>query len=145
MLLKTFKRRVAIAEGAGIEDTIACSVINVLAMLGPKGTSDDETDGEESPKVVRRRKLEWLSDDVSLLMKTLETYEPRRRRRQFVTRGNSALRRRFRPNSVDEARAPVKKLPQNFYEKQWLQSLLPAARKGLGVKAVFPLPGLVGF
>lgn len=134
----------AIAEGAGIEHTVSHSISKILAMLGPKGTSDDETDGEGCPKVVRRRKLAWLSEDVSQLMWAVDTYESERRRRQFVTRGNTALERHYQYASIDEARAPVKHLPRNLYDTKWLQNLPPSTRKGLGIKKTeVPLPELV--
>jgi hypothetical protein len=122
----------------------------VVVALGVNGMSDDETDVDEAPdcrsapKILRRRKLRWLSNDVSLLMDAVESHQSVvSDSALYDARGNKALQRRFEPRSTNDKSLPVKGLPRNWYDQLFYKGLQPHEKKRLGRAPKVDLPFLV--
>lgn len=133
-------------HGGAFEEGISNQIGAILRKLGMTGMSDDETDTEKNvlPKVVRRRKLRWLSDDVSRLMEAIETYRPAVENSiLFDPRGNKPLKRLWEPRTTDRLRLPVRGLPMNWYDSDFRRKLTPSERRNLAWQAREEVPDLV--
>jgi hypothetical protein len=133
-----------------LDEDLRRSIDNVIVTLGVKGMSDDETDSDGSkqsrsaPKTLRRRKLWWLSNDVSLLMDAIESYRPAvSGSALFDARGNKALERRFEPHNINDQSLPVSGLPRNWYDRSFYQNLHMHEKKKLHRASDVDLPFLV--
>jgi hypothetical protein len=146
-------RRRAIVRCLPFDEELRASIDGVIIALGVNGMSEDETDTDalngnaqpkSSPKILRRRKLRWVSNDISLLMDAVESYRAAVADSAFYdARGNKALERRFNPHSINEKSLPVKGLPRNWYDQTFYQSLYPHERKKLRQASKVDLPFLV--
>ncbi|EIW74258.1 hypothetical protein CONPUDRAFT_160302, partial [Coniophora puteana RWD-64-598 SS2] len=143
----TLDRRVKIITYAyaGVPDGTWAEVNKVLKRLGSGGMSDDETDSEGPPKKVRRIRILWLHPDVSTLFRRVEDYAPAIGSELLSTSrpGNHAYQRIFEAIGDDESRPPIKCLPENWYNPDWLRTLSAAAREMLQAQPAVPLPNLV--
>ena len=118
----------------------------LLDALGPRGTSDDETDNDSKHanpdsrfKTVRRVDIGFLSSAIAGIWASVETYPSSTR----PSRGNRSFKRIANAKSIDKKRTPLPGLPINFYEPTWLQGASPHFRKR--IKAAVPLPVVVGY
>ncbi|KAI9459519.1 hypothetical protein HD554DRAFT_2041861 [Boletus coccyginus] len=123
-------------------DTIA----KIIAMLDVEGMSGDETDSPPTwkPKGLRRLELTWLSPSISLLFRSVESYEPAVRIENMREQiGNSSFVRHWEPRSKDTKSGPVGGLPRNWYNDDWFRGLDSGARKMLVAQKEVAIPTLV--
>ena len=117
----------------------------LLDALGPRGTSDDETDNDSEHanpdscfKTLRRVDTGFLSPAIAEIWASVETYPSSLR----LSRGNRSFKRIARAKSIGK-RTLLPSLPRNFYSPMWLQECSPHFRRH--VKADVPLPVLVSY
>lgn len=117
----------------------------LLDALGPRGTSDDETDDDSNHsnrdsrfKTLRRLDMGFLNPAMADIWAAVESYPLS----LCPSRGNRSFKRIAKAKSVSK-RAPLPGLPLNFYNPQWLPKSPPHFQKL--VKAEFPLPILVSY
>ena len=76
----------------------------------------------------------WRSGEVTSWLQVIDNVYLAQR---FTTDGRVTpgnwVRNRIRSTRVDRAAVPIKGLPANFYDKEWLRSLPPRKRRALGV------------
>lgn len=138
-------RRRALLPAIDVDKDTKKAIANILYTLGTSGMSDDETDSEPGviPKVVRRRKLNWLSEDVSAIMHALESYRPCVRESPlYDDRGNKPLKRRYVQSCIRTSR-PVTGLPLNWYDEEFIRSLSRFELQRLEIAPKERLPFLV--
>jgi len=116
----------------------------LLDALGPRGTSDDETDDDldnRNPdprfKSVRRVDMGFLNPAIAKIWASVESYPSS----LCPSRGNRAFKRSSQAKTINKNRTPLPGLPINFYDPQWLQA--SPSRFQRSAKAEFPLPVLV--
>lgn len=120
------------------------SVQLLLDALGPRGTSDDETDNDSDHrnpdprfKSVRRVDIGFLNPAIAKIWASVESYPSS----VCPSRGNRAFKRISDAKTINKNRKPLPGLPINFYEPKWFQTSTSCFRKS--AKAEFPLPVLV--
>ena len=114
--------------------------------MGTCGMSDDETDEElSSPpyKAVRRRRIEWLSEEITNMMHDIDTYTIPVAFGE--TCGNKPLPRDIQHRAVDcvKMRQPLPGLPVNYYDADFLRRCGTADRLRLDLRKDQPIPSLV--
>lgn len=124
----------------------------MINLLGTQGMSDDETEKEVEgvpkpaiPKVVRRRKLRWLSPDVSAVMHDIDSFRPTLQRSSlFDNRGNKPLKREIQHFVLNTQSIPVKSLPKNWYDGDFIRSQTDVEFKNLKVSHGREIPQVPG-
>ncbi|EIW81972.1 hypothetical protein CONPUDRAFT_152865 [Coniophora puteana RWD-64-598 SS2] len=139
------RKRIVTFVHAGIADDTWRDIDNVLTRLDSAGMSDDETDDEGPPKVLRRVRIPWLHPDISELFRRVESYHQAVRAETLthLHRGNRSYPRDYEAIHVDSARPVIQGLPANYYHPEWLRTLNDAARQMLQMQANSPLPDLM--
>jgi hypothetical protein len=102
------------------------AVAKIIARLDVEGMSGDETDSLPTwkPKGLRRLELTWLNPSISLLFRSVESYEPAvRTENMWEQIGNSSFVRHWEPRSKDTKLGPVGGLPHNWYNDDWFRGL----------------------
>lgn len=153
--VQTFLRRSRIVRhnreiGANLDFWDAAQ--DMLDALGEHGMSSDESEPEQATttpygrkrKTVRRIRRHWLSHDVALIWKHVESYYddlPAKHRR-----GNLPYDRIFeakeRPDAFIDPGSVVKDLPLNWYNQLWWKDLLPVRRATISRTPCEPLPDI---
>ncbi|KAI9567123.1 hypothetical protein HD554DRAFT_2270715 [Boletus coccyginus] len=121
------------------------TITKIIAMLDVEGMSGDETDSPPTwkPKGLRRLELTWLSPSISLLFRSVESYEPAVRIENMREQiGNSSFVRHWEPQSKDTKSGPVRGLPHNWYNDDWFRGLDSGARKMLVARKEVAIPTL---
>src|SRR5216683_6217594 len=118
----------------------------LLDALGPRGTSDDETDDDSKHvnpdsrfKTVRRVDIGFLSSAIAEIWAKVESYPSSTR----PSCGNCSFKRIAKAKLINKKRTPLPGLPINFYDPTWLQGTSPHFWKH--IKAEVPLPIVVGY
>ena len=102
------------------------------------GMSEDEPDWRSASGKVPHTyfvvRPAWRSEDVVPWLQVIDNVYLARRFKADgrVTAGNW-IRNRVRSGKVDQTAVPIKGLPVNFYDKEWLTSLPPKKRRALNV------------
>lgn len=111
----------------------------MLSKLTLEGVSSDESDANDNtkPAVVRRRI--WRSEEITMLMRFVAR---RRRIRASGHTPGSAPHPRDRSSAHQNVstRPAIAKLPINFYDQAWYDSLSHFERGLLQARAEYPLP-----
>ena len=102
------------------------------------GMSEDEPDWRSASGRVPMNyfviRPAWRSAEVTSWLQVIDNVYLSHR---FMTDGRTTpgnwIRNRVRSGKVDQTAAPIKGLPVNFYDKEWLQSLPPQSKRGLRV------------
>lgn len=108
------------------------------------GMSEDEADWRSSSGKTPTQYLvvcpAWRSKEVSSWLQVIDNVYLARRFKTDgrVTPGNW-VRNRIRSGRVSHTAEPVKSLPVNFYDKDWLESLTPRKRRALGASDAIDL------
>src|SRR6266852_4142680 len=101
-------------------------ISQMMEYLGCDGMSSNETDNEASSgiiKAVRRVRKGWLSEEISEVWHTAETYHRAQTQGQSK-RGNKPCRRNPVPVEGQQSYDRVTPgLPRNYYDSIWFQSL----------------------
>ena len=121
------------------------AIKEVICTLGAPGMSEDETDPEQDiiPKIVRRAKHEWLSDEVSMLMHSVETYGTfAQASRLYDSRGNKPLKRLLHNSPLKKGK-PITGLPMNWYDASFYRRLMDYEKRKLGAAPFKAIPVLV--
>ena len=108
------------------------------------GMSEDEPDWRSASGKVPTNyfvvRPAWRSAEVISWLQVIDNVYLARR---FMTDGRTTpgnwIRNRVRSGKVDQTAAPIKGLPVNFYDKEWLKSLPPRKRRGLRVSEAVDL------
>ena len=116
--------------------------IDILGQGG--GMSEDEPDWRSASGKVPTNyfviRPAWRSEEVTSWLKVIDNVYLARR---FTTDGRVTpgnwIRNRLRSGKVDQTATPIKGLPVNFYDKEWLRSLPPRKKRGLRVSGVVDL------
>lgn len=117
---------------------------DVIQLLDSGCMSSDDSEVEAygdgvTVETVRRRKLPWRSDTLTLLLHSVDSYasnnEPRKR-----GRGSNHRKLNHFNSSTSTACKPVKGLPRNFYNDS---SLGPLKTRTFAVIPSAPIPALV--
>lgn len=118
----------------------------LLDALGPRGTSDDETDNDldhRNPdprfKSVRRVDIGFLNPAIAKIWASVESYPSS----ACPSRGNRAFKRSSEAKLTSKNRIPLPGLPINFYDPEWFQASPSRFRRS--AKAEVPLPALVSY
>ena len=118
----------------------------LLDALGPRGTSDDETDDDSKHanpdsrfKTVRRVDIGFLSSAIAEIWASVESYPSSTR----PSHGSRSFKWIAKAKSINKKRTPLPGLPINFYDPTWLQGTSPHFRKR--IKAEVPLPIMVSY
>ncbi|KAI9462601.1 hypothetical protein HD554DRAFT_2041178 [Boletus coccyginus] len=122
------------------------TITKIIAMLDVEGMSGDEMDSPPTwkPKGLRRLELTWLSPSISLLFRSVESYEPAIRIENMREQiGNSSFVHHWEPRSKDTKSGPVGGLPRNWYNDDWFRGLDSGARKMLVARKEVAIPTLV--
>jgi hypothetical protein len=146
-ICQTYYRRRKICNLNYHRDPVAWNNVQLLLdALGPRGTSDDETDNDldhRNPdprfKSVRRVDIGFLSPAIAKIWASVKSYPSS----VCPLRGNRAFKRSSDAKSISKNRLPLPGLPINFYDPQWLQASPSRFRRS--VKAEIPLPVLVSY
>lgn len=102
------------------------------------GMSEDEPDRRSAARKIPSDYLvirpAWRSEEVTEWLRVMDRVYVATR---FTADGRATrgkwMRNRIPSNKVDTAATPVKGLPVNFYDEQWLKSLHPKKRKSLKI------------
>ena len=82
----------------------------------------------------------WRSAEVTSWLQVIDNvYLARRFTNDGRTTPGNWIRNRTRSGRVDNVAAPIKGLPINFYDKEWLKSLPPKKKRGLRVSEAVDL------
>jgi hypothetical protein len=100
----------------------------IIKIIGPEGTTDDETDGEEDDpqrphhkrKVFRRIAKPWRSVYFDNLFEALDSQRRDTDALGQPIHGNKPRHRLRDPQDLDRKIAPVG-LPINFYSDEWIR------------------------
>ncbi|KAI0258079.1 hypothetical protein BC834DRAFT_847648 [Gloeopeniophorella convolvens] len=138
----THNRRRRILQMNRSRDTQKWGEVEVmLNQLSRGGTSDDETEDEDAPgylKRVRRVQLKWLDKSIAEVFKRVEAYPMC----LHNTGGNRRFLRIFESTQTTEARRPIKGLPVNWYDGEWLNGLTDFAKVDLSPSKAVRIPSL---
>ena len=102
------------------------------------GISEDEPDWRSATGKIPSNyfvvRPVWRSEEVSSWLQVIDNVYLARRFSADgrVTPGNW-VRNRVRCGKIDQMAAPIKGLPVNFYDKEWLTSLPPKKRRALRI------------
>jgi hypothetical protein len=118
----------------------------LLDALGPRGTSNDETDNDSKHanpdscfKTVRRADIGFLSSAIAEIWASVESYPSS----THPSHGNRSFKWIAKAKSINKKRTPLLGLPINIYDPTWLQGTPPHFWKC--IKAEVPLPIIVGY
>ena len=118
----------------------------LLDALGPRGTSDDETDDDSKHensdsrfKTVRRVDTGFLSSAIAEIWASVESYPSS----TLPSRGNRSFKRIAKAKHINKKRTSLPGLPINFYDPTWLQVTSPHFWEH--IKAEVPLPVVVSY
>ncbi|KAH7904677.1 hypothetical protein BJ138DRAFT_1119181 [Hygrophoropsis aurantiaca] len=145
---RTHERRRRIVRENLDKDPEVWNRINVLlTRLDVGGMSGDETDSpiSISPKRVRRVNLPWRSHAISQLFNAVESYEGAARAECLAAAiGNHRFAREFASLKEDQNSKPLFRLPRNWYNDQWVQSMSSSTQQlcGLDTTEVVEIPTL---
>ena len=102
------------------------------------GMSEDEPDWRSASGKIANSYIvvrpAWRSEEITSWLQVIDNVYLARRFTADgrVTPGNW-IRNRVRSGRVDRTAVPIKGLPVNFYDKEWLMSLPPKKRRALRV------------
>jgi hypothetical protein len=120
----------------------------VLLALGKDGMSSDETDQEgraihASTIRLRRIRLNWANEDISLLWRAVDSYYNPFKPTGAPKNGTKPMPRIYASVHTNQTREPPAGLPRNFYDNIYWASLPPVRQRRLNPAPAKALPKLV--
>ena len=118
----------------------------LLDALGPRGTSNDETDDDSKHvnpdlrfKTVWHVNIGFLSSAIAEIWASVKSYPSS----TCPSCSNHSFKRIAKAKSINKKQTPLPGLPINIYNPTWLQGTPPHFWKH--IKAEVPLPIVVGY
>lgn len=112
----------------------------VVDDIGAEGVSSDESDSGDRAKEAIVRLREWRSPGIHRIMKHLDLKRGEMRSLGAPKGGSIPHPRTRRANANKSERGAVAKLPINWYNPAWYDSLDEGVRRELQAKKEAPLP-----
>jgi hypothetical protein len=121
-------------------------VIDLVKMLGINGMSSESSDGDigGNDRTYLVKRLPWRSDELTTWLHRIDALP--RKNRVGVNLTHYTVSRKRELSDLESVRPPRRRLPVNFYDREWMSQQDDRSRARLGINVhVFNLPKLDQF